>query len=267
MGVVNVTPDSFSDGGRFIDAAAAIAHGRALAADGATLLDVGGESTRPGAEPVDADEELRRVLPVVRALASDGLRVSIDTTKAAVAAAAVDAGAVMVNDVSGGTADREMLKVVAGAGAAFVAMHTRGTARTMQAEAHYDDVVREVGDALRGRVDAAVAAGVDPNAILADPGIGFAKNLSHNVALLRSLPELASLVGTPLLVGTSRKSFLARLIGDDDFDARDDATLAMSVWCFVHGAAMVRVHDVASTRRAVDLLDAMERATKDGIAA
>ena len=267
MGVVNVTPDSFSDGGRFIDAAAAIDHGHALASEGAALLDVGGESTRPGAEPVDADDELRRVLPVVRALAADGLRVSIDTTKAAVAAAAVDAGAVMVNDVSGGTADRDMLPVVARSGAAFVAMHTRGTPRTMQSEAHYDNVVREVGDALRERVDAAVSAGIDRDAVLADPGIGFAKDLSHNVALLRALPEVAARAGAPLLVGTSRKSFLARIIGNDDFDARDDATLATSVWCFLHGAAVVRVHDVASTRRAVDLLDVMERATKDGMAA
>src|SRR5262245_4972912 len=166
MGVVNVTPDSFSDGGRFADAAAAVAHGRRLAADGAAILDVGGESTRPGADPVDADEELRRTLPVVRDLAATGVPVSIDTTKAAVAAGALEAGAAIVTDGSGGTADPDLLRVVAAADALLVVMHMRGTPQTMVAEARYDDVVREVGDELRARVDAAVAAGVRPDAIL-----------------------------------------------------------------------------------------------------
>jgi dihydropteroate synthase len=267
MGIVNVTPDSFSDGGLFLDPDVAIEHGLTLAREGASVLDIGGESTRPGAEAVDAAEELRRVLPVVRALvAQSGVPVSIDTTKAVVARAALDAGAAIVNDVSGGTADPEMLGVVSAANAAFVAMHMRGTPRTMQNEARYDDVVREVGDALRGRVRAAIGAGVNERAIFGDPGIGFAKNLEHNVALLRSLPEVAARAGVPLLVGTSRKSFLGRILGSMDLD-RDDATLATTVWSFVRGAAMVRVHDVDGARRAVELLDVMERATQNGLAA
>src|SRR6478735_1555304 len=193
MGVVNVTPDSFSDGGRFAEVDAAVAHGLALAESGAAVLDVGGESTRPGADAVDAAEELRRVVPVVRDLAAkSAVPVSIDTTKAAVAAAALEAGALMVNDVSGGTADADMLRVVADAGAMLVVMHTRGTPRTMRAEAHYDDVVREVGDELRARVDAALDAGVRGDALLADPGIGFAKIAEHNLALLAALADLAT---------------------------------------------------------------------------
>jgi len=262
-----MTPDSFSDGGLFLDPDVAIEHGLTLAREGASVLDIGGESTRPGAEPVDADEELRRALPVVRALvAESGVPVSIDTTKAVVARAALDAGAAIVNDVSGGTADPEMLGVVAAANAAFVAMHMRGTPRTMQTEARYDDVVGEVGDVLRARVLAAMAAGVNERAIFADPGIGFAKNIEHNVALLRSLPDLAARAGVPLLVGTSRKSFLGRILGAIDVD-RDDATLATTVLSFVRGAAMVRVHDVDGARRAVELLDVMERATQNGLAA
>ena len=267
MGVVNVTPDSFSDGGRFASAGAAIAHGLALAESGAAILDVGGESTRPDAEPVDESEELRRTVPVVRELvAASAVPVSIDTTKAAVAAAALEAGAAMVNDVSGGRADPGMLRVVADAGVMLVVMHTRGTPRTMRAEARYDDVVREVGAELRARVDAAVAAGVRADAILADPGIGFAKTADQNLALLAALPDLAARLEVPLLVGASRKSFLGRVLGDAPVDAREEATLAMTVWCFVHGAAVVRVHDVASSRRACDLLDALERATPEGLA-
>jgi dihydropteroate synthase len=269
MGVVNVTPDSFSDGGAYLDAAAAIAHGHELARAGAALLDVGGESTRPGAAPVDAAEEMRRVLPVVRALVADsGVPVSIDTTKAVVARAALDAGAVVVNDVSGGLADADMLPTVADTGAAYIAMHTRGTPRTMQHNVHYDDAVAEVAGELRARVESALAAGVDGRALFADPGIGFAKNLEHNVALLRALPALARRVGVPLVVGTSRKSFLGRMLGDADMGSgRDDATLATTVWSFGHGAAVVRVHDVAASRRAVELLDVMERATQNGLAA
>jgi dihydropteroate synthase len=266
MGVVNVTPDSFSDGGRFFDHAAAVAHGLALAAAGAALVDVGGESTRPGAEPVDAPEEARRVVPVVRALAGEGIRVSVDTTKASVARAALDAGAQMVNDVSGGVADRDMLKVVADGRAALVVMHMRGTPQTMQQHAVYDDVVREVGEVLRARVDAAVVAGVDRRGIFADPGIGFAKTLEHNVALMRALPELAAAASAPIVVGASRKSFLGRILGDPDAD-RDAATLATTVWSFLHGAAMVRVHDVGSSRRAAELLATMECVTQDGRAA
>jgi dihydropteroate synthase len=266
MGVVNVTPDSFSDGGRFAEAGAAVAHGLALAASGAAVLDVGGESTRPGADAVDRAVELRRILPVVRELvAATTVPVSIDTTKAAVAAAALEAGALIVNDVSGGTADADMLRVVADAGAMLVVMHTRGTPRTMRAEARYDDVVREVGDELRARVDAAVAAGVRADALLADPGIGFAKTAEHNLALLAALPDVAAAVEVPLLVGASRKSFLGHMLDDAPVDAREEATLAMTVWCFLHGAAVVRVHDVDASYRACRLLDALDRATPEGL--
>jgi dihydropteroate synthase len=276
MGIVNVTPDSFSDGGAFLDPDAAIAHGLALAAAGAALIDVGGESTRPGADAVDADEELRRVLPVVRALCERStVPVSIDTTKAEVARAALEAGARMVNDVSGGAADPGLLDLVARTGAAYVAMHMRGTPRTMQVDPHYDDVVGEVSAELRARVDRALAAGIDRGALLADPGIGFAKTAAHNIEVLRGLPEIAARVGMPLIVGTSRKSFLARIVagegsadrGDDDLAGRDDATLATTIWCFEQGAALVRVHDVAGSRRAVELLETIERATPEGMAA
>jgi dihydropteroate synthase len=261
MGVVNVTPDSFSDGGRYLDPDVAIEHGLALAAAGAALLDVGGESTRPDAEPVDVSEEQGRIVPVVRALAAEAnVPVSVDTTKAEVAAVALDAGAEMVNDVSGGTADSRMRSMVAESGAAYVAMHSRGTPRTMKQLAHYGDPVFEVGAELRARIVAAVDAGIDPARLLGDPGIGFAKTAEQNVALLRALPDLASQAGVPLLVGTSRKSFLARLIDDEDLDARDDATLATTVWCFEQGAAVVRVHDVAASRRAVELLEVIEQA-------
>jgi dihydropteroate synthase len=268
MGVVNVTPDSFSDGGRFFDPQGAITHGLDLAASGAAILDVGGESTRPGADAVEGAEEVRRTEPVVRALAatSDAL-ISIDTTKAAVAAAALEAGATIVNDVSGGTADPGMLRVVAEADAMFVAMHMRGSPRTMVDEAHYGDVVHEVASDLRARVDAAIAAGIRAELILADPGIGFAKTSEQSLALLASLPELAARVEVPLLVGASRKSFLGRVLGGAPVDAREEATLATTVWCFMNGAAVVRVHDVAASRRAVDLLDALERATPQGMAA
>jgi dihydropteroate synthase len=268
MGVVNVTPDSFSDGGEFLAPDAAIAHGRALARAGAAVLDVGGESTRPGADPVDADEEARRVLPVVRALAGDGAAyVSIDTTKAAVARAALDAGAAIVNDVSAGTADAEILSVVAEYEAGFVAMHMQGTPRTMQQDPSYADVVGEVGEYLHGRVEAAIAAGVPAAGILVDPGIGFGKTLTHNLALLRALPRIAAVAGAPVVVGASRKSFLGTLLGGLPVDERDEATLAVSVWSFSEGAAMVRVHDVAGSARAAALLDALERATPSGMVA
>jgi dihydropteroate synthase len=267
MGVVNVTPDSFSDGGQFFAPGDAIAHGLALARAGAAVLDVGGESTRPGANPVDAAEETRRVVPVLRALATDaGVPVSIDTTKAEVARAALEVGARMVNDVSGGTRDPEMRSVVADGGAAFVVMHMRGTPQTMQQHVDYGDVVTEVGDGLRTLVADAVAAGIDPAAVWADPGIGFAKTAEQNVELLRALPALGSRVGAPLLVGVSRKSFLGKLLGDLN-EERDDATLATTIWSFLHGAAMVRVHDVESSRRAIELLDVMEHMTPEGRAA
>jgi dihydropteroate synthase len=268
MGVVNVTPDSFSDGGAFFDTDAAVAHGIALAAAGAAVLDVGGESTRPGADPVPAEEEARRVVPVVRALARDtDVPVSIDTTKADVAGQAVDAGATLVNDVSGGRADARMLSVIADRDAGFVAMHMQGTPRTMQDDPTYGDVVREVGDFLRDRVERAVASGIRRDAMYVDPGIGFGKTVEHNLALLRALPELAAAAGVPLVVGTSRKGFLGHLLGGLPVDERDEATLATSIWCFERGAAMVRVHDVASSVRAAALMGVMERATAEGLVA
>jgi dihydropteroate synthase len=268
MGVVNVTPDSFSDGGRFLDTARAVAHGRELVAAGADVIDVGGESTRPGAEPVAPDEELRRVVPVVEALAADGAApVSIDTTKAVVAAAALRAGATIVNDVTAGLGDPDLLGVVADAGAALVVMHMQGEPRTMQDAPHYDDVTREVVDRLTQRLDAARTAGVRADALIADPGIGFGKTIAHNLELLARLADIVAAVGVPVMVGASRKSFLGRLTGAAVASERDDATLATTVWSFTQGARIVRVHDVASSARAARLLDVMARATPAGVAA
>ncbi|HZP30402.1 MAG TPA: dihydropteroate synthase [Acidimicrobiia bacterium] len=259
MGVVNVTPDSFSDGGRYLDAGAAVAHGLELVAAGADLLDVGGESTRPGAEPVPEAEERRRVLPVVEGLAAAGVPVSIDTTKAAVAAAAIEAGATVVNDVSAGRREPEILAVAADAGAGYVVMHMLGEPRTMQRDPRYDDVVADVRDFLLERLEVARAAGIGPGALAADPGIGFGKTVAHNLSLLAALPELASHTGVPVVVGTSRKSFLSRLLGgDNSLDARDDATLATVVWAVDHGARVVRVHNAGAAVRAIRLLDVMQ---------
>ncbi len=256
MGVVNVTPDSFSDGGTYFDADAAIAHGLALVAQGADLVDVGGESTRPGAARIDPDEELRRVRPVVRALAAAGVTVSIDTTHALVAEAALAEGARIVNDVSGGTADPSLVKVVAGASVSYVLMHSRGPAGTPGA---YDDVVREVCDELLRRLDDAVAAGVDAANVILDPGLGFAKNASHNLALLAALPTLVAL-GPPLLVGASRKTFLGAVLDGRDVTDRDDATQATTALAAWHGAWGVRVHAVRSAADAVRVVEAI-RAT------
>jgi dihydropteroate synthase len=262
MGVVNVTPDSFSDGGRYAAPADAVAHGMALAHAGAAVLDVGGESTRPGAAPVDAETEIARVVPVVAALAAaTDVPISVDTTKAAVAEAALAAGAVIVNDVSAGRFEPRLLDVVAAAGAGYVAMHMRGEPRTMQVDPHYDDVVGEVVGFLRERLDAARDAGIADDALMADPGIGFGKTIDHNLELLASLPELIAGVGVPVLVGTSRKSFLGRIVDEDDPAARDDATLATVVWCLERGAAMVRVHDVRGAVQAAAVLGAMARAS------
>jgi dihydropteroate synthase len=261
MGVVNVTPDSFSDGGRFLDPDAAIAHGIELAAQGAAVLDVGGESTRPGAAPVDPVEEARRVLPVVAGLVGAvDVPVSIDTTKAEVAAAALAAGARIVNDVSAGRFDPRMLEVVAEHGAGYVAMHMQGEPRTMQARPRYDDVLREVGAFLVERLDAARAAGIAEAALMADPGIGFGKSLEHNLTLLAHLEDLRARVALPLLVGPSRKAFLGRIVGEERADARDGATLASVVWCLEHGATMVRVHDVKGAVQAASVLTAIRTA-------
>jgi dihydropteroate synthase len=255
MGIVNVTPDSFSDGGRWFGADAAHAHGAALLEAGAAVLDVGGESTRPGAEPVPAEDEIDRVVPVVTALAPHAV-VSVDTSKAAVARAAIAAGARIVNDVSAGLHDPDMLRVVADAGVGFIAMHMRGEPRTMQQDPRYDDVVGEVIDHLRARCDAAVAAGVAPEALMVDPGIGFGKTVEHNVALLAHLETIVERVEVPVLVGASRKSFLGVLAGTGtDPGARESATVATTVWALEHGAAMVRVHDVAASVRASAIVE------------
>jgi dihydropteroate synthase len=264
MGVVNVTPDSFSDGGRFLDPDAAVAHGRSLAAEGAAVLDVGGESTRPGAEPVDADEELRRVIPVIGRLVRDlaageaSVPVSVDTTKAVVAAAALDAGAVIVNDISAGRADPAMLEVVADAEAGYVAMHMLGEPRTMQADPQYGDVVGDVADFLVERLAVARAAGIEAGALMVDPGIGFGKRVAHNLELLARLAELIERVDAPMLVGTSRKAFIGSVVGDPDPTRRDDGTLATVTWALDRGAALVRVHDVRAAVRVARLLQVVE---------
>jgi dihydropteroate synthase len=261
MGILNVTPDSFSDGGRHDTVEAAVAHGLHMAAAGADYVDVGGESTRPGAGRVEPDEELRRVLPAVAALAGHGIAVSIDTTRASVAAAAVAAGAVMVNDVSGGLADPAMARVVADAGVPWVLMHRRGESLDMYAEATYDDVVADVRRELCRRVDAALAAGVAAERIVVDPGLGFAKQPDHDLALLAGLDRITGL-GFPVLVGASRKRFLGALLAAPDGqprppDQRDSATLATSVLAASAGAWGVRVHDVAGSADAVRVVAAV----------
>ena len=262
MGVVNVTPDSFSDGGRFIAPEAAIEHGIGLVDAGAAVLDIGGESTRPGAAPVDAGTELDRVIPVIEGLAAHiSVPISIDTTKAEVARAAIAAGATIVNDVSAGEADPTMLSTVADAGVGYVAMHRRGQPDTMQRDPQYTDVVADVIEYLAQRLVAARTAGIAEDALMADPGIGFGKTIDHNLALLASLPELIAGVGVPVLVGTSRKSFLGRLVDVDEPAARDDATLATVVWALERGASMVRVHDVRGAVQVAVVLGALARAT------
>ncbi|MCI3950196.1 MAG: dihydropteroate synthase [Acidimicrobiales bacterium] len=245
MGVLNVTPDSFSDGGRYLDPLRAVSHGRALVDEGADVVDVGGESTRPGAAPVDEAEERRRVVPVIEALAPS-VRVSIDTRSAAVAEAAVAAGATLVNDVSA-----SLWPVAAAAGVGWVAMHMRGSPATMQADPRYDDVVAEVGAFLRERAGQAREAGVEE--VWVDPGIGFGKTLAHNLALLRALDRLVA-DGIPVVVGTSRKGSLGQLTGGAPVEDRLEASVATAVWAAEQGAAMVRVHDVAPTVRALRLL-------------
>lgn len=269
MGVVNVTPDSFSDGGRHDDATSAVRHGLRLMDDGADLLDVGGESTRPGAGRVPEQEELRRVVPVVEGLVAAGAVVSVDTVRASVAAAAVSCGAVMVNDVSGGLADSAMLEAVAAAGVAYVAMHGRGASADMQTRAHYDDVVAEVCTELGTRRDAALQAGLPQDRLLLDPGLGFAKDPDHNWALLAALPELTRRLGRPLLVGASRKAFLGLLLADPTgttrpSDGRDAATASVSALAARAGAWGVRVHDVRSSADAVRVVAAWDQVVARG---
>ncbi|KOG28206.1 dihydropteroate synthase [Streptomyces resistomycificus] len=256
MGVVNVTPDSFSDGGLSFAADAAVAHGLALLEQGADIVDVGGESTRPGAARPPIEEELRRVLPVVRELAATGAIVSVDTMRAEVAARALEAGARMVNDVSGGLADPAMLPLMARAGTPYVVMHWRGHSAGMQANALYDEIVSDVLDELRSRIEAALEAGVPPGCLIVDPGLGFAKAPEHNWELLGRLGEVSAL-GRPVLVGASRKSFLGRLLADRATGQprparqRDAATAAVSVLAAAQGVWCLRVHDVVSTLDAV----------------
>jgi dihydropteroate synthase len=238
MGIVNVTPDSFSDGGRFLDPVHAVDHGLAMVAEGASVIDVGGESTRPGAEPVGADEELRRVIPVIEGLAPH-VRVSVDTRNAAVAEAAIAAGATLVNDVSA-----SLWEVAAAAGVGWVAVHMQGQPQTMQRAPHYDDVVGEVGSFLVERAERALAAGVSE--VWVDPGIGFGKLPAHNLQLLHRLDELVA-AGHPVLVGTSRKAFLGALTGGAAAEDRVEASVATAVAAAVAGAQMVRVHDVRPT--------------------
>ncbi|WP_020669741.1 dihydropteroate synthase [Amycolatopsis nigrescens] len=269
MGVLNVTPDSFSDGGRYFSVDDALAHARAIWARGADIVDVGGESTRPGAARVDADTEIARVRPVVRELAGEGLRLSVDTTRAKVAAAALDAGAQVINDVSGGLADPDMAGVAADAGVPWVLMHWRGHSKDMNKLASYTDVVAEVRAELAARVDAAMAAGVAAEAILLDPGLGFAKRAEHDWALLHGLDSLLSL-GFPVLVGASRKRFLGRLLAGADGeprppDGREVATAAISALAAAAGAWGVRVHEVGASLDAVAVAAAWIRGRAGGV--
>ena len=254
MGIVNVTPDSFSDGGRYLDAEAAIDHGLQLAAEGADLLDVGGESTRPGAAEVPADEELARVIPVVEALVSAGHRVSIDTSKAEVAGRALGAGAEIVNDVTA-LGDPEMAGVCAAAGSGLVLMHMKGTPRTMQEDPTYDDVVIEVRDFLAERLATAVASGVEEERIWLDPGIGFGKTAAHNLELIDRIGELGEL-GRPIVLGASRKSFIGKITGRG-VDDRLGGSLAAAVLGVARGAEILRVHDVGETRGAVSVAESV----------
>jgi dihydropteroate synthase len=259
MGVLNVTPDSFSDGGRYLDPDAALAHGMRLVSDGADIVDVGGESTRPGSDPVGAEEEIRRVIPVIERLAAahPGLAISVDTRVPEVAAAALAAGACIVNDVSGGRAEG-MFDVVREAGAGVVLMHMRGEPKTMQEAPHYDDVVADVKEFLRERIESAGFAGIEPEALCIDPGIGFGKNLEHNLLVMKHLEALSDL-GRPILIGPSRKRFIGAIL-DLPEDERVEGTAGAVAWCVAHGAHLVRVHDVQQIVRVVRIVDAIARA-------
>ncbi|MFH1104977.1 MAG: dihydropteroate synthase [Actinomycetota bacterium] len=259
MGILNVTPDSFSDGGKFLAFDAALGHGLQMHADGADLVDVGGESTRPGSDPVPADEEIDRVVPVIRALAAEGVVVSVDTSKAEVAAAAVEAGAAVVNDVTA-FSDPAMAALVAESGVGVVLMHMLGTPRTMQADPRYGDVVAEVSDFLVTRAAAAEAAGIDRDRIALDPGIGFGKTLAHNLDLLTGGVGRLADTGHPVVVGASRKSFIERVLGPIGPEDRDPATVAAHTLAIAAGAAVIRVHNVVMGTRSARMADAIVRA-------
>ena len=263
MGVVNVTPDSFSDGGRWFDTTTAVKHGLDLVAEGADLVDVGGESTRPGASRVDQDEELRRVIPVVRGLAAEGVLVSVDTMRASVAEQAVAAGAALVNDVSGGLADPDMVAAVAAADVPFVVMHWRGFSEDMNTRAAYTDVVAEVLAELRARMDTVIEGGIAPERLIIDPGLGFAKHAEHDLALIAHQEELHTLE-RPLLIAASRKRFLGRVLAREGAPPpareRDAATAAVSAIAARQGAWAIRVHEVRATADAVRVARAVEGA-------
>ncbi|MBE7496647.1 MAG: dihydropteroate synthase [Verrucomicrobiaceae bacterium] len=258
MGIVNVTPDSFSDGGRFDDPGRAVEHALALIAEGADILDIGGESTRPGAEPVAEAEELRRVLPVIRAIraSQSSVLISIDTMKAAVARAALDAGADIINDVTGLRGDAGMIRLAAERDCGLVVMHMAGDPQTMQTAPHYDDVVAEVRAYLEERLRILTSAGIDPARIALDPGFGFGKTLEHNLALLRELPRLV-IDGRPLLAGVSRKSMIAKVIGSAAMSDRHWPTVALTAFAREHGARIIRVHDVRPNREALRMMEAI----------
>ena len=258
MGVLNVTPDSFSDGGRFAARDAAVAHALDMVAAGAAMIDVGGESTRPGSQPVPEDEQIRRVAPVIEELSRRGVDVvvSIDTTRAAVAAAALDAGAELVNDISAGRDDAGMLPLVAARGVPIVLMHMRGTPATMQDNPTYDDVTRETIEFLGQRVAVAEGAGVASHRILVDPGIGFGKTMDHNLELLRRQSELGA-VGRPVVIGTSRKGFIGRITNEPEPSRRLFGTAACVAWSVANGAAVVRVHDVGAMSQVVRMTEAI----------
>ncbi len=257
MGVVNVTPDSFSDGGRFHDPGRAVEHALAMIAEGADILDIGGESTRPNAEPVAEAEELRRVLPVIRAIRSQSpVLLSIDTMKASVARAALDAGVDIINDVTGLRGDAAMVRLAAGSDCGLVAMHMIGTPQTMQTEPRYENVVIEVRDYLEERLRILTGAGIAPERIVLDPGFGFGKTLAHNLDLLHSLPQL-SRAGRPLLIGVSRKSMIARVLGSTDMADRHWPTVALTAYAREHGARIIRVHDVKANHDALRMMEAI----------
>lgn len=257
MGIVNVTPDSFSDGGRYFDVDRAVEHGRERVREGATILDVGGESTRPGAEPVSEVEELRRVLPVIRALRAESeVLISIDTFKATVAEAALEAGADIINDVSGLTHDPRMVALAASSSAGIVLMHMKGEPRTMQLNPHYGDVVAEVQQFFRERLVALADAGIAPERVVLDPGIGFGKALDHNLALMRSLRELA-VDDRPVLLGVSRKSMIGKLVGSDRMEDRAWPTVALTSYAREKGVRIVRVHEVKANVDAMRMTEAI----------